>query len=281
MAVYMNVLRKYSKAKIILRAHNVEYLIWERHLASEKGLLKKWYLTLQTKRLKKFEKQVCDNVDAIISITDVDKKTLLEFSTCNKIVTCITGINLIDYLPSKENAVTENTMFIFSSMDWMPNIEAVNWFLKNCFEKILVAVPSCKLVIAGRNMPKNILELANSNIEIVENVKDAKQFYQKHSIMLVPLLSGSGLRIKIIEGMAYGKAIVSTSIGAEGIKAISGEHLVLADSPEAFSIAVIQLLKNQVIRKDLEKNARKFAEEFFDNKRVVQELLEFYKTLYV
>jgi glycosyltransferase involved in cell wall biosynthesis len=108
---------------------------------------------------------------------------------------------------------------------------------------------------------------------------DSALFYHTHSIMLVPLLSGSGLRIKIIEGMAYGKAIVSTSVGAEGIKAEKGKDLLIADDAESFSNEVIRLLKDPSRKNELERNARAYAEKHFDNKNVVKELVQFYTQL--
>ncbi|MBK9283747.1 MAG: glycosyltransferase family 4 protein [Sphingobacteriaceae bacterium] len=277
MAVYLPVIRKYSKAKVILRAHNVEYLIWDRHIRNEKNILKKFYLSIQNKRLKKFEISTCNQVDGIVSITDVDKNIFSQLAPKSKGFTCITGVDLKEY-QMKENEVNTK-MFIFSSMDWMPNIEAVDWFLKNCFPKITKAVPDCRLVIAGRNMPSHIRQLKDKNIEIMEDVKSSSSFYQNHQLMLVPLLSGSGLRIKIIEGMAYGKAIVSTSVGAEGIKAVNGKHFVLEDETNKFSDAVIYLLQNKEELNKLSLNARKFAEENFENKKVVQGLLNFYPEL--
>lgn len=278
MGVYLDLIRKYSKAKVALRAHNVEYLIWERHLANEKNFLKKKYLQMQTSRLKRFEEHICKEVDVVVAITEVDQQFLSKMTKVKNSTTCITGIDPLKYA-NRSSEVKDKSIFIFSSMDWMPNVEAVNWFLENCFQKVKAEVPDCKLVIAGRNMPASISGIKDANIEIIENVKDSSLFYQTHSIMLVPLLSGSGLRIKIIEGMAYGKAIVSTSVGAEGIQAVKGKDLIIADQPEEFSQAVIRLLKNEEERKQLECNARAFAENNFDNKKVVEKLVQFYSEL--
>lgn len=278
MGVYLDVIRKFSKAKITLRAHNVEYLIWERHLKNEKNVLKRLYLNLQTSRLKTFEKKICKEVDAIVAITEVDRKLLSAIAPGKVSCTCITGIDPEKY-KNKGLQVKENSVFLFSSMDWMPNIEAVNWFLKNCFEKVKKEIPHFKLTIAGRNMPELFLKISDPNIEIIENVPDSALFYHTHSIMLVPLLSGSGLRIKIIEGMAYGKAIVSTSVGAEGINAERGKDLLIADDAESFSNAVILLLKDPSRKNELERNARAYAEKHFDNKNVVKELVQFYSQL--
>lgn len=276
---YIETIRKYSKAKIVLRAHNVEYLIWERHLQNEKPGLKKWYLSLQTKKLKNFELKVLEKIDAIVSITDFDKTVFEKLNFRKPIYTCITGVDVSSYKIKVCEIKKPKSIFYFSSMDWMPNQEAVHWFVKNCWEEVFKAVPDAKLVIAGRYMPENILKLNLPNVQIIENVKDSKTFYNEHEIMLVPLLSGSGLRIKIIEGMAFGKAIVSTSVGAEGINIENGKNILIADSAADFSKAVIDLLTHPEKRKILEQNAQAFAEKEFDNQKVVAGLVKFYNTL--
>lgn len=281
-APYIQVIKKYSSAKIVLRAHNVEFLIWERHLKNEKSALKKWYLSLQTRRLKKFEMQVMRELDAIVTITDIDKEFFQELGFKKPIYTCITGVDVAAYQQKNQATLKPKTIFHFASMDWMPNQEAVDWFLKNCWQKVHQAVPDAKLILAGREMPESLLKLNMPNVLVIEKVADSKTFYNEHQIMLVPLLSGSGLRIKIIEGMAYGKPIVSTAIGAEGIKYTNGKNILIANTANEFSEAVIRLLKNDLVRENLEKEAQLFAEAEFDNKKVVSGLVDFYKnTLHV
>lgn len=279
MAVYIDTIKKYSKAKIVLRAHNIEHKIWERHLNSSKKSLKNFYLSIQNKRLKKFELEVLAKIDAIVPITDHDKVVFEQLGFKNKQFTCITGVNVATYQARSTIQIKPNTIFYFGSMDWMPNQEAVKWFLENCWDTVSKAVPDSKFVIAGRGMPKSFLQLNLPNVLIIENVKDSKSFYEQYQIMLVPLLSGSGLRIKIIEGMAYGKAIVSTKVGAEGIFCDPKNDLIIADSAGDFSNAVIELLNNNDKIKKLEENATAFAYKEFDNKNVVSRLVNFYNTL--
>jgi polysaccharide biosynthesis protein PslH len=276
-ATYIPLIRKHSKAKIVLRAHNIEYLIWERHLKNERSVFKKMYLSLQTKRLKNFELQVFNEIDAIVTITDFDKKIVEDCGFPKPIYNCITGVDVSAYKTKATAAEKQGTIFHFASMDWMPNQEAVDWFLENCWKKILNAVPGVKLILAGRNMPSRFRDLNLPNVQVIEKVNDSKVFYNEHQVMLVPLLSGSGLRIKIIEGMAYGKAIVSTSIGAEGINYENGKNILIADDAEEFSKAVISLLQDNSKRKLLEKEAQLFAEREFDNVKVVAGLVDFYK----
>lgn len=279
MAVYIDTIRKYSKAKIVLRAHNIEHLIWERHLKNSKKNVINKYLSIQNKRLKKFELEILNKVDAIIPITDHDKLLFEQMGFRKSVFTCITGVDVTHYQTKQNLQVKPKTVFYFGSMDWMPNQEAAKWFLDNCWNKISKAVPDAKFIIAGRGMPQSFLQLNLPNVLVIENVKDGKTFFEQHKIMVVPLLSGSGLRIKIIEGMAYGKPIVSTSIGAEGIYCDPQKDLIIADKPDDFSNAVIELLNDPAKREALEKNATAFAYKEFDNKNVVAKLVQFYNTL--
>ena len=164
-------------------------------------------------------------------------------------------------------------------MDWLPNQEAANWFLDNCWDTIHKAVPEAKLIVAGRGMPLEFFHITRPNVLIVENVENGKAFFQQHQVMIVPLWSGSGLRIKIIEGMAYGKAIVSTSIGAEGINFTDKKNILIADNAADFSNAVIKLLLDNSTRNQLEVNSAEFARVEFDNFKVVSRLVQFYNNL--
>jgi glycosyltransferase involved in cell wall biosynthesis len=279
MGVYLKTIKKFSSAKIILRAHNIEHFIWERHILNETNIFKKFYLSLQNKKLKQFELKIISAIDAIVPITEFDGIAFKNLGFNKSIFPCITGVDVNHYQKSENLPVKAKTIFYFGSMDWLPNQEAVNWFLDNCWDEVHKAVPEAKFIIAGRGMPLGLKYLSKSNVLIIENVKDGKAFFQQNQVMIVPLLSGSGLRIKIIEGMAYGKAIVSTTVGAEGIHYTNNENILIADQPSDFSKAVIKLLNDREMRTNLEKNASALAHSEFDNLKVVANLVEFYKEL--
>lgn len=279
MGLYINTIKAHTKAKVVLRAHNVEHLIWERHLKNETKLLKKKYIKIQTKRLKEFELDILQKADAVISITDFDKKEFEKLGCTKPIFTCITGVNVNEYQVKISEVTKADTIFYFASMDWMPNQEAVKWFLDNCWDTVNKAIPGSKFIIAGRGMPASLKQMNKPNVIVIENVTNGKLFYQQHELMIVPLLSGSGLRIKIIEGMAYGKAIVSTSVGAEGIECTNGQNIFIEDSPKEFANAVIKLLKNKSLQQQVKDDATQLAYKNFDNVSVVANLVNYYKRL--
>ncbi|MDF2448532.1 MAG: glycosyltransferase [Bacteroidota bacterium] len=278
MASYIPVIKKYSQAKIILRSHNVEHQIWERHLSNEKTGLKTRYLKVQNSRLKAFELKAFRDVDAIVTITSEDEKNISTLFPGKKIHTCLTGINLNSYQQVLK-PLYPNTLFHFASMDWMPNVEAVEWFMEHVWNNVLRVKPDVQLVLAGRGMPEHIKKMASRNVKVIDDVKDSAEFYRTYDIMLVPLWSGSGLRIKLVEGLAYGKAIVTTSIGAEGIPYTLNENFMVADSPEKFAQAVISLLNNPANKQNFQKKSRELAEKCFNYKAIAKHLLKFYEGL--
>jgi polysaccharide biosynthesis protein PslH len=279
MGCYIPTIRKHSKARIVLRAHNIEHFIWKRHIRHEKFRLRKSYLSLQNSRLRAFEEKVFSTVDAIVPITVNDEKAIRAMGFNNRIFPCIMGVDVEDYQTAATAPVKPKTVFYFGSMDWLPNQEAVMWFITHCWPTVHAAVPAAKLIVGGRGMPLSFFHITAPNVSLIEHVESGRAFFQQHQVMIVPLLSGSGLRIKIIEGMAYGKAIVSTSIGAEGTGSTDGKNIVIADTPEAFSSAVITLLTDNTLRGQLEQEAAAFARREFDNRALTERLLYFYSSL--
>ena len=278
MASYIPIIKQYSNAKIVLRAHNIEYQIWDRHLKNENNWLKKQYLSLQNKRLKAFELLAFQNVDAIVTITNEDKKIVSSLVPKALVHTCVTGINLDHYKIATE-VKEPNTLFHFASMDWMPNSEAVDWLLQHVWIDVVKLIPDAKLVLAGRGMPDRFKKLASSHVKVIDNVENSSAFYHHYDIMLVPLWSGSGLRIKLVEGFAYGKAIITTTIGAEGIAYTNQKDVLIADTAKEFTAAIVTLLKNQQQKQTLQSNARLLAEGYFNYKTIAKDLVQFYKTL--
>ncbi|HTA62588.1 MAG TPA: glycosyltransferase family 4 protein [Bacteroidia bacterium] len=275
---YISIIKKYSKAKITVRTHNAEHLIWERMIANEGNLVKKKYLSLQTKRLKKFEKNILQSVDAIVTITDIDKQYFKLWGITTPFHVSPTGIQLPQYQVNHTEELP-NSVFHFGSMDWMPNEEAVLWFINNVWDKVLAKVPQAKFYVIGRGMGDKILSLSKPNVVVIGKIQNAEKVYHHYSVMVVPLLSGSGMRIKMIEGMAYGKPIVSTTIGAEGIAVVVNKTCLLADNATDFANDVIEILNNEAKKKSLQSEARNFIEQHFENTSLVKQLVNFYQTL--
>ncbi len=280
-SMYAAVIRRYSKAKIVLRAHNVEHKIWERSAEAAKNPLKKAYLKLLAKRLKKYELKNLNTFDAIAAITKGDEIYFKKSSNVKAIETFPFGIDFKNYIENNSPQEEPLSLFHIGAMDWQPNVEGINWFLNNVWEKLHAAHPSLKLYLAGKNMSSELKHLNKPNVVIAGEVKSAMEFMQSKGIMIVPLLAGGGMRVKIIEGMSLGKTIISTSIGAEGIDCENNKNCIIADDEAEFIAAVNRCLSDKIFCSEIGKNAKMLAVKQYNNADICRRLTQFYQSLTV
>jgi len=273
---YLPFIRKHSKAKLVLRAHNIEQRIWQRLAQREANAVKRMYLKDLSRLLSRFEKQIALSCDGVATITAQDARWF-ESIGVKQVKSFPFGISFPDEaLPPPD---LNNEFFHLGSMDWLPNQEGIQWFLKEVWPLAMAQKPDIRLFLAGRNMPEEMLRLEIPGVEIQGEVEEARQFMQRHGILVVPLRSGSGMRIKIIEGMMQGRAIVSTRIGAEGIDALDETHLLLGDTPAEFAARMLQLSNDTEKRNQLGRQARIFVREHFDRGEIGLRMRTFYSAL--
>lgn len=277
---YLPVMRQHFKGAIAMRAHNVEHKIWEKLAVNESNPLKKWYLNLLATRLKKYEIKTLGELDAFISLTQEDADFFEQSGFKGKAHVSPHGINLARF---ENQGQTENNYKVFhlGSMDWIPNQEAMRWFLDEVWTLVLKEVPQAQFHLAGKKIPQWVHDRKDTNVHIEGEVPDAMAFMQAKNIMVVPLLSGSGIRIKILEGMALGKAIVSTPLGATGINCTHEKNILIGDTPAELAAHIVILLNDNVKRSIIGQNARQLIEDRYDNNVVCQKVVEFYKTIYL
>jgi glycosyltransferase involved in cell wall biosynthesis len=258
---YISLIKKYSSARLILRAHNVEHLIWQR-MARETTLpLNKLYLNHLARTLKAYEVSVLNKLDGIAAITSDDEARFRSLG-CTKLVGTIPfGIKCPEIEADTKNT-QPNTLFHIGAMNWLPNQEGIRWFLKECWPQIHVKFPEVRLVLAGREMPRWMLNTVMTGVEIRGEVPDATQFMRENEIMIVPLLSGSGIRIKIIEAMALGKTVITTSVGAEGINYQHRKNILIADTPDDFLEAIVSCYTDPDLVKQIGENAKQYIQEY-------------------
>ena len=275
MCIYIDVIRRHSRARISLRAHNLEYLIWDRLSDAEHNPLKRQYLEILTRRLLHFEMKAIKKVDILVPITENDGAIFREMGTSAQIFVCPAGLDLENYVINKSNSEWPG-IFHLGALNWMPNIQAIEWFLKDIWPQLHSKYPEIRFYIAGRNSPEWLFKLKKVGVVAVGEVEDAVQFMNAKSIMVVPLLSGSGMRIKIIEGMALGKIIVATSIGAEGIDYEDGKNILIADNADEFVQTIGKCINNPGYAANIGKNARFLTERKYANEVLVGNLTDFY-----
>jgi polysaccharide biosynthesis protein PslH len=277
-AWYVDIVKKHAVCPVIVRAHNIEYVIWERLAENCGNPLKKVYLNFLAARLKKFETEYYQKFDGIAAITQEDVDRLKSMGVQNNIRIIPAGVNM-DNFKSGSISAKPFTVFILSALDWLPNQEAVLWFLKNVWPELIKEVPQLELHIAGKNTPESFYQLQSDHVVIHGFVNSSSEFMQQYDLMTVPLLSGGGMRVKIIEGMAQGKIIISSSIGAEGIHYEEGKNILIADEPAAWVKKILAYFRDKQRYQPIGENARKLIAGEYSNEKVTSDYIEFYKEL--
>jgi len=297
MSPYLESLRQNSKAKIVLRAHNIEHLIWERVAGETRNPFKRWYLNHLAVTLKNYEHSVLRKFDGIAAITPNDAGYFKEVlspqsevlspksevvmrhaSRVTPVIDIPFGVDLETY-PFNPEKVEFPSLFTIGAMNWMPNEEGVRWFLYNVWPDVARQFPCLKYYLAGREMPAWMKDLKLPNVVVLGEVEDARDFMTSKSIMIVPLFSGSGIRIKIIEGMATGKTIISTSLGAEGINCTNRENILIANIPCEFFEMISICVSDEERCKQIGKNGRELINTTYNRNIIIKKLISFYQLL--
>lgn len=273
---YVPIIRRHSDAKVVLRAHNVEHTIWQRVAQSERNPFKKWYLKHLSLTLAAYEREHLNDYDAVVSITNNDAQKMREMGCRRPMLSIPFGIT-----PETDVQVDEepDSLFHLGSMDWMPNQEGVRWFLKQVWPLIHQSMPQLTLYLAGRKMPDDLMRLQQEGVKVVGEVPDAMYFIASKQINVVPLLSGSGIRVKIIEAMSAGKVVVTTSIGAEGIGCTDGKNVLIADTPQQFVEQLQRCVNDPEFRRQIGANAAQMIVEQYGNEQLTRQLLDFYNQI--
>ena len=275
---YINLIKRYSTARLVLRAHNIEHLIWYR-LAQETTLpLNKLYLKHLAKTLQSYELSVMNKLDGIAAITRKDEEQF-KMLGCTKLVSTIPFGIACPEIAVENNAILPKTLFHIGSMNWLPNQEGIRWFLQECWPLVHVKFPEVRLVLAGREMPHWMLSIVMAGVEIRGEVPDASQFMCENGIMIVPLFSGSGVRVKIVEAMALGKTVITTSIGAEGIMCQHQKNILIADTPTEFLETIIRCYTEPGLTERIGENARQYIQEYHLLEKVSSITKNFYQQL--
>jgi glycosyltransferase involved in cell wall biosynthesis len=276
---YLSAIRKHSKAKVVYRSHNIEHQVWQRLAQQKSDLFKKSYLKMLARRIKDYELQQLNKFDAIAVFTTEDKSTILSYGTTIPVEIFPVGIDLTRYQP--DFSKTEfPSLFFLGSLDWLPNREGIEWFIDNFHKDLTDGDLRVKFYVAGHNIPERFDDYeVMGKIFIQGEVDDAFEFVNSKAIMIVPLLSGGGMRVKIVEGMAMQKCIISTSLGAEGINFKNGTNILIANNQEEFYHAIERCIADEEFCRNIGINARKLVEEQHEVNRVTRDLVKFYRVL--
>ena len=277
---YMETIRRHSNAIIALRAHNIEFEIWERITSNTNFLLKKAYLKYLTGKLKKYELSNLNEYDYLVAISDRDLFKFKSLGYKNGAISTPVGIDIAEYNnKNSELSPSRKSMCFIGALDWIPNREGLEWFLQDVWPKVLSIHPDAQLHVAGRNTPEDILTLNKPGLIVHGEIPDSSSFILSHDTLIVPLFSGSGMRVKIIEGMALGRCIISTSLGMEGINVAHNHEIMVADTVSEFVSCINSVFENRDKARRIGKNAQKYVSKNYDYLKVAKELLTKYRSV--
>lgn len=279
MTPYIPTIRRYSNASIVLRSHNLEHVIQGRIATGEKNILKRPYRKFLAKQLEEYEMAVLDRVDAVAAISPSDAEHFAQHGTRTPIATIPFAVEPTEYLVEQPKKSGKVTFFHLGSMDWLPNEEGIRWLLSEVWPKVLRQRPDARLDLAGNKMPADLLKAEIQGVTIRGRVKNAQNFMRDRQVMVVPLFSAGGMRVKIIEGMALGKPVISTPIGAEGIDHTEGLNILIARNANEFAQHIISLDEAPDYMRMIGTEARKLIETRYADERIVKDLVDLYERL--
>jgi glycosyltransferase involved in cell wall biosynthesis len=271
----------------IFDAHNAVWTILERMSENLPWYIKP-FAKLEARKIKQYEGQIITEFDHTLAVTEVDRSALLSAARYGK-----NGSNLDDPdvsvipIAVDTSAIkpvqldeTSSSIVTLGTLHYPPNADGIRWFIEQVYPKVREINPEANLTIIGKNPPPDFIRFAEQNSEHVSvtgYVPDLEPFLKDAAVLVIPVRAGGGMRVRILEGLAYGEAIVTTTIGLEGIDAESGKEVIVADSPEDFTEAVLELLGNYKLRNEIAKNGRDLVERKYDWQVVLQRITEIYQ----
>ena len=251
----------------IVFTHNVEAEIWRRHAEQATNAATKYLMTQQWTRMLRFEADALARFDLVLAVSEADRETfgrLYPRSLRAPLHVVQTGVDTDYFTPA--SAAPERAHMVFTgSMDWLPNEDGMTYFCREVFPRIRQAEPKATLSIIGRAPTPAVRKLAEiPGVDVTGRVDDVRPHIARGSVYVVPLRIGGGTRLKIFEAMSMGKAVVSTTIGAEGLPVTTGRNIEMADEPDAFAHSVVRLIRDTAARWSIESAARQLVVEKYD-----------------
>ncbi|MBL8012460.1 MAG: glycosyltransferase [Candidatus Omnitrophica bacterium] len=276
MAHYLNI---FKNIPCMIDEHNVEYKILQRCASVEKSFPKKLAYQAQSRKMNRFEAAMTQQFSCVFTCS-TDDRILLNKIT-NGLVPIYVVPNGVDtgFFQSSDAEPSEDALVFTGSMDWLPNDDAITYFCNEILPLIWKRNPAIKLYVVGKSPSSAVKELAakDNRVIVTGRVEDVRPYIRRSKIFVVPLRVGGGTRLKILEAMAMGKAIVSTTIGAEGITYTEDENILLADTPEDFADTTVELIADQNKIDSLGKSGRNLVLESYDWAVVGRQLRHFYQ----
>jgi glycosyltransferase involved in cell wall biosynthesis len=253
----------------VLFQHNVESEIWRRHAATAGHPAKKMIYRMEFRKMLRYERAAVCKFQHVIAVSENDRSLMMKWVDGDRVTVVPTGVDLAQYRP--DPAVSDDPTALDASaplitfvgaMDWEPNVDAVEYFCGEVWPSIKAEVPQARFRIVGRNPDRRVQKWESDSIEVTGRVPSVVEHLHQSAVVIVPLRIGGGTRLKIYEAMATAKAVVSTTVGAEGLDVHHGRDIILADDARSFAQAVIMLLRDPELRRRYQKAAAETAARY-------------------
>lgn len=260
-----------SRVPIVLFTHNVEAMIWRRHYEVATHPVWKAISWWEWRRMEAAERRYLRLADRVLTVSETDRDAFAPVIPNRSITVIPTGVD-VDYFRPIDEREKPSSLVFTGSMDWLPNEDAMFYFVKSIFPLIQQQCPNLSLEIVGRHPSQKMKSLVteNSSVRLTGWVEDIRPYLARASLCIVPLRIGGGTRLKIFEAMAAGKAVVSTTVGAEGLPVESGKNILLADTPEEFANSVLSVLRDDRLKLSLGREARTLVEENYSWRKIAE-----------
>lgn len=246
----------------LLFQHNVESALWRRMATTESHPLRKLAYTLESARMSQYERRTLARFHHIVAVSEHDRRQMLEMDPSCEITVNPTGVDTKQFQVAPPSSAIPPRIVFTGSMDWEPNIDAMEYFCAQIWPRVLSEFPDAIFQIVGRTPLPRVQRLASQSVMVTGTVPSVQDYLRDATVVVVPLRIGGGTRLKIYEAMAMGKALVSTSIGAEGLTFENGRDLLLADDASSFADAILLLLRDAQVRRRIEQAAVHLAAQF-------------------
>jgi glycosyltransferase involved in cell wall biosynthesis len=250
------------KTPAVLFQHNVESALWHRQKQHEPNLIKRVAYRLEAAKMERYESAAVRRFDHVIAVSDSDRDIMKTMTEASRISVVPTGVDLAKFQAAAGLESTNPLVVFLGSMDWEPNIDAVEYFCRESWPAVRASIPGAKFRIVGRNPHPRVKRLVSDSVEVTGTVPSVIEHLREAGVVVVPLRVGGGTRLKIFEAMAMGKAVVSTSIGAEGLDVHGDRDILLADTAESFAAATVAMLGDRKLRRQIERAAAELAAQY-------------------
>ncbi len=260
-----------STTPLVLFQHNVEASLWERQAALERNPLRRAVFTIEAAKMRRYEPLALRRFGHVVAVSEHDRAHFAAMAPRATITVVPTGVDVDAFRPPPDGPPQDRSVLFLGSMDWLQNVDAVEWFCGEIWPGIRARVPDAVFRVVGRNPSARVTRLAGESIQVTGTVPSVREYLHRAAVVVVPLRIGGGTRLKIFEAMASARAVVSTRIGAEGLDVENGVNVLIQDDTAGFADAVVRLLTFTDQRRRLERAAFAAAERY-DWKHVASRL---------